>query len=60
MKTLSKQKKEKKEEEDLNDIVVESPDDLFYFSKAEKKYKVYNPKDKTWALQDARPSELQI
>jgi hypothetical protein len=34
--------------------------DLFYYSKMENKFKVFNPKDRTWSIQDTKPTEQQL
>ena len=35
-------------------------DDLYYYSKPDKKYKVFDPRTKTWSAQDSKPSTEQI
>lgn len=31
-------------------------DDLYYYSKVEKKFKVFDPRTKTWSAHDIKPS----
>lgn len=64
MKTLSKKDKDGKKDGDQEEESEEeaeqdqkSESDLYYYSKTEKKYKVFNPKTKSWVAQDFKPTE---
>ena len=52
------------EEEKFNDSGDEenalNDNELFYFSKEEKCYKVFNPRSKQWTKQQVKPSDAQI
>jgi len=56
----NKKPADKKEEENSADKAGEDPsqdnDDLYYFSKQEGAYKVFDPRSKTWSLNSEKPS----
>ena len=35
-------------------------DDIYYYSKPDKQYKVFDPKGKTWSMQTTKPTEDQV